>query len=160
MEQLWLTLVKSGFAPIIISVLVALVATTIVFLVMRAHKPAPGSKQAMADYPERVKELSSELARASSDVEHVLEELAIVSRSRTEALANLEQRVKELAQNEKELQTRMQTLKSISLPAAEYFLEASGKPKARNLWRDYILFGLGALASAAIALAIKLIFNF
>lgn len=159
LNQLWTTLSQSGYLSIVLGILVPVIGAGIVFLATRASRGnMRGSKEDMATYPERVKQLSADLARASSEVEHVLEEVAIVSRSRTEAFANLEQRVKELAQHEKDLQTRVATLKNISLPPAEYFLEAHEKPKA-DPRREYVLFGLGALASAAIALVLKLLLN-
>lgn len=159
MEQVWATISQSGYLSILLGILIPVVGAGIVFLVTRRRRDnLRGSKEDMATYPERVTELSRELARASSEVEHVLEEMAIVSRSRTEAFANLELRVKELAEHEKDLQTRVATLKNISLPAAEYYLEAHEKPRA-DVRREYILFGLGALASAGIALLLKLILN-
>jgi hypothetical protein len=154
-----MNLSQSGYLSILLGILVPVIGAGIVFLIARARRDnSRGSKEDMATYPERVKQLSGELARASSEVEHVLEEMAIVSRSRTEAFTNLEQRVKEVAQHEKDLQTRVETLKNISLPAAEYFLEAHEKPKA-DPHRDYLVFGLGALASAAIALVLKWLLN-
>jgi hypothetical protein len=159
LNQFFLNLSQSGYLSILLGILVPFVGAGIVFLMARARRDnSRGSKEDMATYPERVKQLSGELARASSEVEHVLEEMAIVSRSRTEAFANLEQRVKEVAQHEQDLQTRVETLKNISLPAAEYFLEAHEKPKAAPQ-RDYLVFGLGVLASAAITLILKLLLN-
>ena len=158
-NQFFLNLSQSGYLSILLGLLVPVVGAVIVFLTARERRDdSRGSKEDMATYPERVKQLSSELARASSEVEHVLEELAIVSRSRTQAFANLEQRVKEVAQHEQDLQTRVETLKNISLPAAEYFLQAHEKPKA-DPHRDYLVFGLGVLASAAITLILKLLLN-
>jgi len=159
LNQLGTALSQSGYLSIILGILVPVIGAGIVFLATRTRRNnSRGSKEDMASYPERVKQLSADLAHASSEVEHVLEEVAIVSRARTEAFANLELRVKELAQHEKDLQTRVATLKNISLPAAEYFLEAHEKQKA-DPQREYILFGLGALASAAIALVLKLLLN-
>jgi len=157
-NQLWTTLSQSGYLSTVLGILISAIAAGVVYLILGRRSVERGSKEDMATYPERVKQLSADLARASSEVEHVLEEVAIVSRARTEAFANLEQRVKELAQHEKDLQTRVETLKNISLPAAEYFLEAHEKPKA-DPGREYFLFGLGALTSAAIALLLKLMLN-
>ncbi len=159
MEQFWTSISQSGLLSIILGVLVPVIGAGIVFLVARKRRDnSRGSKEDMASYPERVKQLSADLARASSEVEHVLEEMAIVSRSRSEAFANLELRVKEMASHERDLQTRVETLKNISLPPAEYYLEAHPRAKV-DPKRDYILFGLGVIVSAAITLILKLVLN-
>ena len=159
MEQFWTSLYQSGYLSLILGILVPVIGAGIVFLVTRARRNnSRGSKQDMASYPERVKQLSADLARASSEVEHVLEEVAIVSRSRTEAFANLELHVKELARYEQDLQSRVETLKNISIPPAEYYLEAHERPKT-NPQREYLLFGLGAIVSAAITLLLKFLLN-
>jgi hypothetical protein len=159
MEQFWLSFYQSGNFAILIGALVPVLGAAIVFLYLRWRRERTrGGAPAAANYPERLKELSSELARASSEVEHVLEEMAIVSRSRNEAFANLEQRVRDLAQHERDLQMRVETLKSISLPAAEYFLQAS-EPAKPKLLHDYVLFGAGVILSAIITLVVKLFLN-
>lgn len=160
MDQFWTSFSQSGYLSIALGMLIPIVGAAIAFLFLGRRRVERGSKQDMATYPERVKELSADLARASSEVEHVLEEMAIVGRSRTEAFANLELRVKELAQHEKDLQTRVATLKNISLPAAEYYLQAYEQPRPKaSPKRDYILFGLGGLASAMIILILKLVLS-
>ncbi len=111
------------------------------------------------NYRERMNKLSAELARASSEIDNVLEEMAIVSRAREEALKGLESKVDELSNREKELQTQVETLKNVPLPAVEYFLQVSEKGEKRSATRDYILFGLGVIVSTVVAIVLKLVFS-
>ena len=158
MEQFWITLSQTGMLSVLIGILVSMVGAMAVYLFNRVRRAKANATSDASTYPDRVKEISAELARASSEVEHVLEEFAIVSRLRNEAFANLEQRVRELAQHEKDLQTRVETLRQISLPAAEHFMQIN-TPAQPNPNRNYFFFGLGAALSAVITLVVKLLFN-
>ena len=106
-----------------------------------------------------MKKLSAELARSSEEVDKTLEEMEMVSRVREEALKSLEAKLSELAEREKDMQTRIDSLKSVPLPAAEYFLEMTEKSEKRSAARDYILFGAGVVVSTVIAIVLKLIFG-
>jgi predicted nuclease with TOPRIM domain len=110
-------------------------------------------------YQEKMKKLSAELARSSEEVDKTLEEMEMVSRVREEALKSLEAKLSELAEREKDMQTRIDSLKAVPLPAAEYFLEMTEKSEKRSAARDYILFGAGVVVSTVIAIVLKLIFG-
>ena len=111
------------------------------------------------NFREKMKRLSEDLARASAEVDKTLEEMAMVSRAREEALRNLEAKLNQLSEYEKELQARVEALKQVPLPAAEYFLEAIEQGERRNAARDYILFGAGVVVSTVVTIFLKLVFG-
>ena len=111
------------------------------------------------NFREKMKRLSEDLARASAEVDKTLEEMAMVSRAREEALRSLEAKLDELSRHEKELQTRVETLKNVPLPAVEFFLEMTEKGEKRSAARDYILFGAGVIVSTVITVILRLVFN-
>jgi chromosome segregation ATPase len=117
------------------------------------------ARRSTSSYQEKMKKLSAELARSSKEVDKTLEEMEMVSRVREEALKSLEAKLSELAEREKGMQNRIDTLKDVPLPAAEYFLKMTEKNEKRSAARDYILFGAGVVVSTVIAIILKLIFG-
>jgi len=111
------------------------------------------------NFRERMEKLTNSLAQASSEVDKILEEMTMVSRVREETLKNLESRLDELSEHEEELQTRIESLQSVSIPAVEHFIEAVEKGEKRSASRDYILFGAGVIVSTVITIVLKLMFN-
>jgi hypothetical protein len=139
-------------APII-GALISALATVIAALIAsrfitKSETLPPHYKEKTLNYRERMEKLSAALANASSEVDKVLEEIAMVSRAREENLKNLESKLNDLAEHEKELNTRVETLRNVPIPAIEYFLEATKKGEKRSAFRDYILFGLGIISTS------------
>jgi len=108
-------------------------------------------------YQEKMKNLLADLARSSSEVDQVFQEMTEVSRQREETLASLETQLDELSKREKELQSRVDSLQNISLPAVQYFVETVQQGEQRSAKRDYLLFFSGVVVSTIIALALKLV---
>lgn len=80
-----------------------------------------------------------------------------VSRQREAAIAELEQQLEALAEREKHLQQRTETLKKVPLPAVEYFASIVGRGEKRRAWRDYALFDLGVIVSTVVAIILGLV---
>jgi chromosome segregation ATPase len=117
------------------------------------------AKPEIPSFREKMERLSADLARASAEVDKTLQEMTAVSRAREGALSDLESKMGELSKREKELQTRVETLQNVPLPAINYFLEATEKRERRSALRDYILFGLGVIVSTVVTIVLKLAFN-
>ena len=80
-----------------------------------------------------------------------------LARSRQE-LSVLEDQLARRILEERDLQDRINKLKGVRLEAAEMFAREVSKLTAagerRSAWRDYILFGLGAVVSTAISVVL------
>jgi hypothetical protein len=106
-------------------------------------------------YSERLSKLMDNLIKASSEVDSILIELSSVTKERTKGIARLDNEVKGLEENEKQLQQRISDLNNIPIPVAEHFASIVAQSEKRSAWRDYFLFGLGVIVTTVIAIIIK-----
>jgi hypothetical protein len=60
-----------------------------------------------------------------------------------------------LSQQEQALQQRIEGLKNVPLPAAEYFASLVHRGEQRSALRDYALFTLGVLVSAGVTVVLR-----
>jgi hypothetical protein len=123
----------------------------------KARRPSEEGKT--LTYQARMETLTTNLANASSEVDKILEEISRVSQEREERLKTLETKLDELSGHEKEMQSRVEALKNMPLPAVEYFLEVTQKEERRSATRDYTLFALGVVASMVVTVFLKLVFG-
>jgi septal ring factor EnvC (AmiA/AmiB activator) len=117
---------------------------------------APKGKKPSKSYKEQMAKLTQSLVRASSEVDHILQEMTEVSQQRETAITKLEQQLGSLSEREKELQKKIDTLEKVPLPAVEYFASVVERGEKRSAWRDYSLFGLGVIVSTVIAIVLRL----
>jgi predicted RNase H-like nuclease (RuvC/YqgF family) len=126
---------------------------------MRAREREIAKQGGAESYRERMDRLASELKRASSLIDATLDEMRTVTNSREESISELESRLKNLSTHEKELQTRVETLRQVPLQAVDYFLQATEKSEKRSARRDYLLFGSGVIVSTIATVLLKLVFG-
>jgi len=107
-------------------------------------------------YSERLGELTSNLTKASREVDSILGELAQVARSRESAVVKLESDLSSLEAREKELKDKIEVLQKVPIPVAEHFARLLESGEKRSARRDYALFGAGVLVTTFIAIAIQL----
>jgi DNA repair ATPase RecN len=107
-------------------------------------------------YSERLSRLTHELTKASVEVDSLLTELAKVASDREHAVQRLESNLTKLEEHEKNLQKRIDDLKSVPVPVAEHFASLIAQGEKRSAWRDYILFGIGVVVSTVIAIVLRL----
>jgi septal ring factor EnvC (AmiA/AmiB activator) len=151
-------------SPDIVAALVSLLLSLLTTyvnrqLARRARQRELATTGELPKFRDRMQKLSEELARASAEVDKTLDEMAMVSQVREQALKGLETKLDELTQREEELQARVAMLKDVPLPAAEYFLEVTAKGEERSATRDYVLFGAGVVVSTVITIILRLVFN-
>ncbi len=116
-----------------------------------------------ATYAEEMKELTSRLVEASRAVDQVLTEMADAHRRQETILRQQGERVETLSAAEKELQQRIESLKEVPLPVAEYFAElsrtAQQEQEKKKASRDYKLVIISAVLSAAFTAVIMVLFG-
>lgn len=114
-------------------------------------------------YGEKMRELTSRLVEASQAVDEVLTEMADAHRKQEEILKQQSKRVETLSAAEKELKQRVDSLKTLPLPVAEYFVEltrrAQEKQEKQRSWRDYRLIFISAALSAGLTIGIMALFG-
>lgn len=110
-------------------------------------------------YSERMTALTRSLVDASSEVDRILKEMSEVSQSREAALVELEEKLGSLTSRQQLLQSKVDSLEKVPLPAIEHFVTEIEKVEKKNAWRDYGLFGLGVLVSTTVAILLKMIFG-
>ncbi len=106
-------------------------------------------------YSERLAELTASLTQSTKQVDAVLAELAHVAKEREATVHALEANLSNLEGREKDLQTRIDALQQVPLPAVEHFAKLLETGEKRSAWRDYALFGAGVIVSTAIAIGLK-----
>ncbi len=126
---------SSIFITGIVSALLGYIAENVLIKKKRL-KPKP-------DYNERIRELSNNLNKASVDVDSILQEITSLIRKRQSALSTLEQQ-------QAEYQKKIERLKGIPVPAAEYFTQQLQQVEQTNKRRDYRLFFLGIVVTTVV----------
>lgn len=114
---------------------------------------------AQISFSERLGKLSENLTSASEDFDKVLAEMNQVANDRKLALTTLEAQVAELSKREGEMKKKVNELEKISIPALDYFIQASEKSENRSAKRDYFLFIAGVVVSAIVSIILRLAFG-
>ena len=107
-------------------------------------------------YAEKIARLTTNLQKASEDVDGVLRELASVAATRASAVSDLESQLQQMTAREQELKKRVEDLQATPIPVAEHFAALIAKGERRSAFRDYALFGLGVVVSTVIAIILRL----
>jgi hypothetical protein len=110
----------------------------------------------VTSYHDRLARLTDTLAKSSAEVDLVLAEIAKVSKDQAAAVAQLETELETLGAQERELQDRIQTLKSVPIAVAEHFAALTIPGEMRSAKRDYLLFGAGVVVSTVTAIVLHL----
>ncbi len=127
------TLLVSAIVPVILGIVTEYVLGK---KKQKRLKPKP-------DYNERIRELSNSLNKASVEVDSILQEITSLIRKRQSSLLNLEQQ-------QAEYQKKIEHLKGIPVPAAEYFTQQLQQVEQTNKMRDYRLFFLGIAVTTVV----------
>ena len=114
-------------------------------------------KKAPKSYKEQMAQLTRSLTKASNEVDRILKEMAETSQQRESTLATMEKQLLTLSERERQLQQKIETLEKVPLPAIDYFAGIVEKSEKRSAWRDYALFGLGAIVSTVIAIVLRVL---
>jgi len=147
---------------IIYNLIIGMVASLIVALVfyLWGHFRRSGIKEkAKKTYSERLSELLSNLARASSEVDNVIGEITEIAHEKSETLRKFENDLANMEIREKELKDTIEALKNVPVPVAEHFAKLVRSGEKRSARRDYILFGSGVIVTTIIAIIIQLVTN-
>lgn len=100
-------------------------------------------------------ELFTELAKTSTEMDRIVEEIGRFTEQRQAKVIKLESDLVLLSQREQELKKKIEGLEKVPLPAAEYFAQLVEKKEHKGALRDYILFLLGVAVSAVITVVLK-----
>jgi ElaB/YqjD/DUF883 family membrane-anchored ribosome-binding protein len=106
-------------------------------------------------YSERLSELTSNLTKASSEVDNVLQEMAQVATDREKAVKELENGLIDLEKREKELEEKISLLQNLPIPVAEHFAKLVEPGEKRSARRDYVLFMAGVIVTTIIAIVLQ-----
>ena len=101
------------------------------------------------------KELFSELSKTSAEMDRIIAEIREFTESRQAAVIKLESDLGRLAQQEQEMREKIAGLEKVPLPVAEYFADLVDSGEKKSAARDYILFLLGVISSAVVAIVLK-----
>jgi hypothetical protein len=85
----------------------------------------------------------------------IVKQIQEYTKAREQAVAKLELGLGLLTQQEQELKQRIAGLQNVPLPAAEYFAQLVEKREKKSAVRDYVLFLLGVLVSAGVAILLR-----
>jgi hypothetical protein len=99
--------------------------------------------------------LFTELSLASSKMDEIVKQVQEYTRGREQAVAELQSRLGSLSEQEQELKQRIHSLKDVPLPAAEYFANLIERREKRSALRDYVLFLVGVVVSAVVAVLLR-----
>ena len=123
------------------------------FLIKRGFKNESNKE---ISYSEQLNKLTINLNKSSLAVDKILKELAIVAKSREEAVSKLQLDLNTLEKREKETRSRIEALQNVPLVAVEHFAKMTSKDSQRSAIRDYLLFGAGVVSSTVIAILLKM----
>jgi len=99
--------------------------------------------------------LFKDLSLASTKMDEVVKQIQEYTKGREEAVLELQSQLGSLSQQEQELRQRIHSLKDVPLPAAEYFATLIEKREKRSALRDYVLFLVGVVVSAVVAVLLR-----
>jgi septal ring factor EnvC (AmiA/AmiB activator) len=115
-----------------------------------------GKKQLKKTYTERLSELTTNLTKASTEVDAILLELSNVAVDRENSLKDLEANLVKMENREKELRRKISALQNVPIPVAEYFAKLVEPGEKRSAKRDYLLFGAGVIVTTIVAVILQL----
>lgn len=141
------------FDALLVSVVLSLLGGLLPFLERLVRRQFRANEES---YAEKLSRLTSGLVKASSEVDGLLKELAVVAKQRAEAAEQLDGELKRLEAHEQELKKNVAELRAVPIPVAEHFAALVSKGERRSAWRDYILFGAGVVVSTLVAIILKL----
>lgn len=148
----------SGVVSLVVGLLVPLLAFSLEFgRTRRQWVDSQRISKEVPNYYAKIETLTDSLRSASKDVDKIIEEMAVARLERENALKLLEKQLVDIANREKEIKQRVQTLEQVPLPAVDYFLKMTEQGEKRSAWRDYSLFGLGVIVSTIISIVLKLL---
>jgi hypothetical protein len=99
--------------------------------------------------------LFKELTLTSTKMDEIVRHVQEYTKGREQAVSELQSRLGLLSQQEQELQQRIHSLRDVPLPAAEYFANLVEKRERRSALRDYVLFLVGVIVSAIVAVLLR-----
>ncbi len=99
--------------------------------------------------------LFKELSAASDKMDAIVSRIQDYTKGREQAVSRLESQLGLLSQQEEELRERIEGLRNVPLPAAEYFVRLVTKGERRSAARDYVLFLLGVLVTTGVGILIR-----
>ena len=108
-------------------------------------------REAPVAYKERIASLVGGLEKTSAELDSIYREIAEVLGQREVAITSLQERIEALAEQEAQLQTKVETLERVPLPAADYFADIVQRGEKRSAWRDYWIFVLGVGITAVVS---------
>ncbi len=157
MENIWNFVVNflksSEAATLIIAVFVGILTLIIEYYVIIPLKDKKSGKS--ESYGKKLKRLVEDLLETSKEVDSILGEIAQTTREREATATNLESEIKKLEISEKEYKERIDTLKTIPIPAIDHLLKQMEPNEKRNARRDYLLFLAGVIASTIISVVLN-----
>jgi len=95
------------------------------------------------------------LSSASEKMDSIVRQVQEYTKGREQAVSKLESELGLLSQQEEELKQRIEGLRNVPLPAAEYFAQLVRKGERRSAFRDYILFLLGVIVTAGVGVLLR-----
>ena len=104
------------------------------------------------NYNERIGRLTTNLTKASTEVDSILQEMAEIIRERQTAVSALDQQ-------QAELQEKIDSLKNVPIEAAEFFTQYLQKQEQKSSRRDYVIFALGVGATTIISIIIAVVLH-
>lgn len=116
-----------------------------------------GKPEPKKAYGERLAELTRSLTNASAEVDSILSELSRIAKEKQSSVKQLEQGLSDLGKREKELKDRIAALENVPIPVAEHFANLMASGQRRSAKRDYVLFGAGVLVTTLITIIIQLV---
>lgn len=99
--------------------------------------------------------LFKELADTSTRMDGIVARIQEYTKGREQSVAKLEEQLGLLTQQEADLRKRIEGLKQVPLPAAEYFATLVNKGERSGALRDYLLFIAGIVVSAIVAIILR-----
>ncbi|NLS80066.1 MAG: hypothetical protein GXY76_22730 [Chloroflexi bacterium] len=112
-------------------------------------------KDPPTSYSTRLRELATQLVKASSDVDCLLGEMSSVASERQQSFESLQNRIDELAHREKELKDVLQPLEGKWQVIADYFAQQTEKEAKGDAFRDWLLFFLGAIVGVVTQILVR-----
>jgi predicted nuclease with TOPRIM domain len=99
--------------------------------------------------------LFKELADASAKMDGIVARIREYTKGREPSVAKFEEQLGLLTQQEADLRKRIEDLKQVPLPAAQYFATLVNKREKSSALRDYLLFTAGIVVSAIVTVILK-----
>jgi hypothetical protein len=101
------------------------------------------------------KVLFSELSETSAKMDDIVKRIQDYTQGREQAVSKLESQLGLLSQQERDMREKIQGLKDVPLPAAEYFASLVAKGEKRSAFRDYALFFMGVVVSTVVTIILR-----